>query len=70
MIRILMLEPNMATQMNDKDVMAKPDLAVKWCCWATEQAKTCGGKPWQYALIPHDAIAENVTLDFLLRQFA
>lgn len=67
--RILMLEPKMATQMLDTDVLAKRDVAVQWCGWATEHAKTYGGKPWQYALIPHDAIAENMTLDFLLGQF-
>lgn len=67
---ILMLEPKMATQMQDKDVLAKRDVAIQWCGWATEHAKTYGGKPWQYALIPHDAIAENMTLDFLLKQYA
>lgn len=67
--RILMLEPKMATQMQDKDVLAKRDVAVQWCGWATEHAKTYGGKPWQYALIPHDAIAENMTLEFLLKQY-
>lgn len=67
--RILMLEPKMANQMQDKDVLAKRDVAVQWCGWASEHAKTYGGKPWQYALIPHDAVAENMTLDFLLKQY-
>ncbi len=35
---------------------------------ASEHARTYGGKPWRYALIPHDAIAENMTLAFLLKQ--
>jgi hypothetical protein len=35
-----------------------------------EHAATCGGKPWKYALIPHDAIAENMTLAGLVAQFA
>ena len=68
--RILMLEPKMATQMQDKDVLAKRDVAVQWCAWASEHAQSYGGKPWQYVLIPHDAIAENMTLDFLLKQYA
>lgn len=68
--RILMLEPKMATQMNDKDVLAKRDVAIQWCGWASDHAKTYGGKPWQYALIPHDAIADNMTLEFLLKQYA
>ncbi len=68
--RILMLEPKMATQMQDKDVLAKRDVAIQWCGWASEHARSYGGKPWQYALIPHDAIAENMTLDFLLKQYS
>lgn len=67
--RILMLEPKMATQMQDKDVLAKRDVAIQWCAWASEHARSYGGKPWQYVLIPHDAIAENMTLDFLAKQF-
>ena len=68
--RILMLEPKMATQMSDKDVLAKRDVAIQWCRWASDHAKSYGGKPWQYALIPHDAIAENMTLEFLLKQYS
>ncbi|MCG2840773.1 DEAD/DEAH box helicase family protein [Sandaracinobacter sp. RS1-74] len=67
--RILMLEPKMATQMQDGDVLAKRDVAIQWCAWASEHARSYGGKPWQYVLIPHDAIAENITVDFLLKQF-
>lgn len=66
---ILMLEPKMATQMQDKDVLAKRDVAIQWCGWASDHARAYGGKPWRYALIPHDAIAENMTLEFLLKQF-
>jgi type III restriction enzyme len=68
--RILMLEPKMATQMQDRDVLAKRDVAVQWCGWATAHAQTYGGKPWQYALIPHDAIAENMTLEYLIKQYS
>jgi hypothetical protein len=54
---------------DDKDVQAKKDVAVAWCGWASEHARTYGGKPWRYALIPHDAIAENVTIAFLLKRY-
>ena len=59
----------MATQMSDKDVLAKRDVAAKWCGWASAHSKSHGGKPWRYALIPHDAIAENLTMDFILKQY-
>jgi type III restriction enzyme len=68
--RILMLEPKMATQMQDRDVLAKRDVAIQWCGWASQHAQSYKGKPWQYVLIPHDAIAENMTLEFLLKQYS
>lgn len=33
------------------------------------EAEFAGGKPWRYALIPHDAIAENMTLKGLVALF-
>ncbi len=60
-----LLEPKMRTQMNDPEVVAKRAAAERWCELASEHAKTCGGKPWQYALIPHDVIQENMTLEGL-----
>lgn len=67
---IYMLEPKMATQMQDKDVLAKRNAAVKWCKQASDHAASYGGKPWKYVLILHDAIAENMTLSGLVAQFA
>jgi type III restriction enzyme len=67
---IYMLEPKMATQMQDADVLAKREVAVMWCKQASDYTATYGGKPWQYVLIPHDAIAENMTLHGLADRFA
>jgi type III restriction enzyme len=66
---IYMLEPKMATQMKDADVLAKRDSAVKWCKNASDHARTYDGKQWKYLLIPHDVIAENMTLEFLARKY-
>jgi type III restriction enzyme len=66
---ILMLEPKAANQIDDPDVLAKRDAAVEWCRHASDHAAGYGGKSWRYALIPHDAIAENMTLAGLVRQF-
>jgi type III restriction enzyme len=32
-------------------------------------AASTGGKPWSYALIPHDAINESHTIDYLLQRY-
>jgi len=66
---IYMLEPKAKKNMSDTDVLAKQDAAVKWCQHASAHAITCGGKPWTYALIPHDVIAENMTLSGFIAQF-
>ncbi|WP_156254720.1 DEAD/DEAH box helicase [Sandarakinorhabdus oryzae] len=69
-IEILMLEPKMATKMQDSDVLAKRDVATKWCQQASEHGMPHGGKPWRYALIPHDQIQDNMGLDFIVKRFA
>lgn len=59
---IYMLEPKARNQLDAPDVVAKKEAALRWCQNASSHAKTCGGKPWIYVLIPHDVIAENMTL--------
>lgn len=66
---IYMLEPKAANNMSDADVLAKRDAAVKWCKQASEYTSSCEGKPWQYVLIPHDAIAQNMTLVGLAKRY-
>jgi type III restriction enzyme len=66
---IYMLEPKAANQMTDAEVLAKKEAAVTWCMHASDHVATFGGKPWRYALIPHDSIAENATVDGLMRRF-
>jgi type III restriction enzyme len=59
---IYMLEPKAANEMEDEQVKAKRDVGVKWCALASEYASATGEKCWQYALIPHDAIKDNMTI--------
>lgn len=59
---IYMIEPKAAGQMGDADVLAKRDAAVLWCTRASAHTAKCGGKAWRYVLIPHDAVAENMSL--------
>jgi type III restriction enzyme len=64
-----MLEAKARNDMNDTEVQAKKDAAVKWCSYATQHALSNSGKLWKYLLVPHDVIAENMTLVGLANQF-
>jgi type III restriction enzyme len=64
---ILMLEVKMKSEMTSPEVLAKQQAAVTWCGHASDHARTCGGKPWRYALIAHDVITENMSLAALVR---
>ena len=49
-------------QESETEVKAKADQAVTWCKNASHYAAKVGGKPWVYLLVPHDAVAQNMTL--------
>jgi len=66
---IYMVEAKQADRINDIDVLAKRDAAVRWCRRATDHALEHGGKSWQYVLVPHDAVAENMTIQGLADRF-
>ena len=36
-----------------------------WLRLVTRRVTMHGGKPWRYSLVPHDVIAENMTLQGL-----
>jgi type III restriction enzyme len=63
---IYMLETKARGDMSDPEVLAKKAAAEQWCQRASEYAKTHGGKPWVYALIPHDLVADNMTIEGLV----
>ncbi|MDD3883517.1 MAG: DEAD/DEAH box helicase family protein [Gallionella sp.] len=67
---IYMLEPKASNQMEDEIVLAKMEAAIKWCKNASDYAAANGGKPWRYVLIPHTAIAVNMTVDGLAARFS
>ena len=65
----LICEPKGEGRMQDPVVLAKARAAATWCKHASAHEKANHGKPWRYLLIPHDAIADNMTLDGLAKQF-
>jgi type III restriction enzyme len=66
---IWMLESKAKNEMDDPKVASKRDAAVVWCAHASDWTTAQGGKPWRYGLIPHDAIAENMSLATLATRF-
>lgn len=62
---IYMLEPKARNELTSEEVLAKKEAALRWCQLATTHSKENGGKPWEYLLIPHDVIAENMSLQGL-----
>ena len=62
-------EPKRANDMMDPDVVAKAEAASLWCQHASDHARESGGKPWTYLLIPHDQIAEQMTLAGLAARY-
>lgn len=59
---IYIIEAKAKNEINDAQVLAKKEVAVQWCQYASDYMLNHGGKPWKYVLIPHDAIQENKTL--------
>lgn len=58
---------NGCNQLASAEVLAKKEAAELWCQRATGHTAEHGGKPWQYALIPHDVVDENMSLEFLVQ---
>lgn len=66
---IYMLEPKRRSEMESREVQSKKEAAAAWCQHASAYTASYGGKSWQYALIPHEVIAENMTLAWLVNQY-
>jgi type III restriction enzyme len=65
----LILEPKRRADLTDPEVQAKAQAAARWCGYASQHARDNGGKPWRYALIPHDAMAGGATAAGLANRF-
>ena len=63
-------EPKAANEMTAEDVLAKAKVAAQWCAHATAHEEKHCGKPWAYLLIPHEAIADNKTLQGLAATYS
>lgn len=64
--RIFMVEPKASRELQDTDVIEKARAAQVYCQAASAWNAAHGGKPWVYALISHEEIRVNSSLDFLI----
>ena len=65
---LLMVETKSRRELESADVLAKKHAAEEWCRHASEHAARHGGKHWRYALVAHDIVTDNMTLEFLSRE--
>ena len=63
----LVLDTKARNELNDPVVIEKARVAREWCGHASEHARLHGTKPWRYALIPHDVVAENMSVNALVQ---
>ena len=66
----LIIETKAAKDMEASDVKAKAEAAAAWCRHASTYSRAQGSKPWKYLLVPHDAVAQNMTLSALSSRFS
>ena len=59
---IYMIEVKAASELEASEVLLKKEVATRWCERASAHTAKHAGKPWRYVVIPHDAIAENMSL--------
>lgn len=60
---VLMVETKARNELSAPDVVCKAEAGALWCRNATDYAKTVGGKPWKYLLVPHDVVTEDKRLE-------
>lgn len=67
---IYMIEIKAENEINDEDVQAKAAAGRKYCEIVSEYNSKNKGKKWVYALIPHTAVAPNMSFRNLVDSFA
>ena len=67
---LFICEPKRSGEIENADVIAKKEAAQEWCRRASDHSALHGGKPWDYLLIPHEAITSNMTLAGFAARFS
>ncbi len=61
--KVVLVETKARKDIDDPIVTSKAEAAEKWCVNASDYLVKNGGKPWEYLLIPHDDVFENMSLN-------
>ncbi len=64
--KIYMIETKASNETEDDVVLQKARAAMKYCEAVTEWNAENGGKPWEYALIPHTEVRISSSLKYLI----
>lgn len=64
-----LVEVKGSDRLNDPDVLAKKDRAIKYCVAASKYNQASGHKPFKYLFIPHNEIKQNSTFNYLKDRF-
>lgn len=67
--RICLVEVKSEERMEDADVLAKKDRALRYCRVVSEWGRANGYKEWDYVFIPSKQIYENSTFETLVKRF-
>ena len=66
---ILLIETKAGGMKDDSEVAAKREAGVQWCVHASAYSVKHGGKPWKYIFVPHEVVAENMTLNGIVGHY-
>lgn len=64
---IYMIETKDSRMLKTEEVILKARAGIEYCRAASTFNESNGGKPWRYALIPHDIVKDGMSFDWLVR---
>lgn len=68
-VAIHLIETKKEGDIETSEVQEKSQAALEYCRHATEYTAQHGGKPWEYILIPHNAVQSNMGFQFLVDKY-
>ena len=66
---IFLVEVKGEDKIDEADVLAKKDRALKYCKVVSEWGRANGYKEWDYVFIPSKQITESSTFEMLAKRF-